>query len=142
MKTDLENKKGFLLPWLIFLSIIFFISFIYPLGNKTIGTSFILKCQFKEITGFPCPLCGMTRAFVSAANLNFKNAALINSGGLFLFIYLFVYLVFGWIYLLLNKKNKFIKKLLEYNSFKLILIIISISWIINLSKVIFFNFSY
>jgi len=142
MKTDLENKTGFNFFWLIFLSIIFLISFFYPIGNKITGIDFLLKCQFKEITGLPCPLCGMTRAFVSAANLDFKYAALINPGGLFLFCYLFVYLLLGWFHQFFNQKNKYIKKFIEYNSFKLILIIILISWGINLLKAVFFDFCY
>jgi SNF family Na+-dependent transporter len=142
MKTDLENKTGFIYPWIIFLTVIFLISFIFPLDKKITGINFIFKCYFKEITGLPCPLCGMTRAFVSAANLDFGYAALINPGGLFLFIYLCTYLLCGWAYLIFNKKNKYIKKFIEYNSFKLIIIVISLSWLLNLSKAVFFDFNY
>ncbi|WP_294401166.1 DUF2752 domain-containing protein [uncultured Clostridium sp.] len=31
-------------------------------------------CLIKLITGFPCPGCGMTRAYLSMLNLNFKDA--------------------------------------------------------------------
>jgi hypothetical protein len=33
------------------------------------GTDIDLPCPFLEITGVPCPLCGGTRAFVHAAQL-------------------------------------------------------------------------
>ncbi|MDR2157132.1 MAG: DUF2752 domain-containing protein [Clostridiales Family XIII bacterium] len=35
---------------------------------------FAVGCPFKLITGIPCPGCGMTRAFLSAAQLDFRSA--------------------------------------------------------------------
>ena len=35
---------------------------------------FIYKCPTRFIFGIPCPSCGMTRAFLSAAKLDFKAA--------------------------------------------------------------------
>lgn len=51
------------------------------------------KCPFYCITGFPCPSCGMTRAFLSCLRLNFIQA--FNYHPLFLIIgleliYLFI----------------------------------------------------
>ena len=35
---------------------------------------FIYKCPTRYIFGIPCAACGMTRAFLSAAKLDFKAA--------------------------------------------------------------------
>ncbi len=40
------------------------------LGWFTVG----VPCPFKLIFGIPCPLCGMTRAFVSLLKLDFSAA--------------------------------------------------------------------
>jgi uncharacterized membrane protein len=46
-----------------------------PVG-ACIAIIFVLGCPFKWITGIPCPGCGMTHAFLAAAQFDFANAFL------------------------------------------------------------------
>lgn len=131
MKTDLENKSGFLLPWLVFLTLILLISLILPIGfgeifqEKNIS---LFNCPYKQIMGHDCPFCGMTRAFVGAAHINFKYSFNINPAGFFLFIYMVIYIGAGWIFIF--SRNNFLKKFLEYNVLLPVFIVIAGSWII------------
>ena len=52
--------------------IILFIGFIYFLIYRFTGWG--LPCLFKEVTGFPCPSCGISHMFVHLASLDFKSA--------------------------------------------------------------------
>jgi hypothetical protein len=45
------------------------------------------RCGFHEITGLPCPSCGMTRALFAAANGRFKEAFAFHPLGLLLFVF-------------------------------------------------------
>jgi hypothetical protein len=42
--------------------------------RKGIG-KVVPQCMFKQITGWPCPSCGMSRAFCSISRGEFKKAA-------------------------------------------------------------------
>lgn len=41
-------------------------------------SSIPLVCPFKAMTGFPCPTCGATRAFIHFAHLNLTEAFVMN----------------------------------------------------------------
>jgi hypothetical protein len=51
--------------------LIFFIVIIYILLNNKLHRSI---CIFYNITGVPCPGCGMTRSFMSLLKLDFKSS--------------------------------------------------------------------
>ncbi|WP_288695433.1 DUF2752 domain-containing protein [uncultured Brachyspira sp.] len=55
------------LKFCILLVLIFCVNF-----NKNLPVENL--CLFRATTGFPCPSCGMTRAYIHALNLDFKNA--------------------------------------------------------------------
>ena len=103
----------------------------------TILTSFLLvielvpvTCIFKQVTGIYCPACGMTRAFHSILNLNFRDAFSYN----ILSIPLFIFIVSSFLILIyetLIGKFEYVPKLLKLLSNKLILIIIFISIFIS-----------
>lgn len=60
----------------ICLGIIFASIFFSPkdLEEKRGIAKIIPECMFKKITGYPCPSCGMTRAFCSISRGNFAAA--------------------------------------------------------------------
>jgi len=107
----------------------------------TILTLFLLvikfipvTCIFNQVTGISCPACGMTRAFYSILNFNFRDAFCYN----ILSIPLFIFIVSSFIILIyevLLDKFEYIPKLLKLLSNKFVLviifIIIFISFIIN-----------
>ena len=103
----------------------------------TILTLFLLvielvpvTCIFKQVTGIYCPACGMTRAFHSILNLNFRDAFSYN----ILSIPLFIFIVSSFLILIyetLIGKFEYVPKLLKLLSNKLILIIIFISIFIS-----------
>lgn len=55
------------LKFCILLVLIFCVNF-----NKKLPVENL--CLFRATTGFPCPSCGMTRAYIHVLNLDFKNA--------------------------------------------------------------------
>ncbi len=54
---------------------------------------FNISCVFLEITGIPCPGCGMTRAFLSLVTMDFYQAIKHNVV-IFFMPYVFIYLIF------------------------------------------------
>ena len=45
---------------------------LYKMGSK------LIFCPFKELTGLPCPGCGMTRAFWLLSEFKIKKALMLN----------------------------------------------------------------
>lgn len=66
--------------------------FLQPTGGEFVnfpgGTQFGETCAVIQITGKPCPQCGMTRAFVYGARGAWLRAADYNPAGLALFLWL------------------------------------------------------
>jgi hypothetical protein len=58
--------------------VVLFLSFILP----TSGAFFISVCTFKNITGTPCPGCGLTRSVINISHLHFARAFQINPMGI------------------------------------------------------------
>lgn len=151
MKNDSDINNSFLLPWLILLTMILLVSIMMPwngglLSSENSSTSLsigkgvvavkkqiplLASCPTRRFTHHPCPLCGMTRAFVSAAHLDISYSARINPAGFFLFVYMVCYTLAGWTYLVFKIEKLLL--FLHYNSFKIILIIITISWVYTLT---------
>ena len=57
----------------------------------------LIECAFHNITGLPCPSCGLTRSFHSMAHLHFNDAFGLNWMGPVLFtgILLLGFMLFG-----------------------------------------------
>lgn len=65
---------------IILLSIILVAIFLDPLNYS------ISECAIKQITGYSCPSCGLTRSFHAGANLNIAQAFAFHIIGPFLFL--------------------------------------------------------
>lgn len=106
----------------VILFLMFFSFALYNLADIDFNSemSHIILCPFKYITGFECPGCGMTRAFIAISQLDFYSA--------FKFNFISYPLLFSMvIYLTPFKKRAyelFIKYKLEYFS----LIVIFVFW--------------
>ncbi|MFH1033666.1 MAG: DUF2752 domain-containing protein [Pseudomonadota bacterium] len=63
-----------------------------------------LPCPFQELTGLPCPLCGMTRAFLSMGQMQVGRAMIFNAAGAMLFVFLAAQALLGWAALISNSR--------------------------------------
>lgn len=91
---------------------------------------FNYKCIFKSIFHIDCISCGLTRGFKSILNLNFIEATRYNILSIPLFILVIVY------YILYLFNNRLLDKIYSYiiKNYNVCLIILLISWIINIVK--------
>jgi hypothetical protein len=93
-------------------------------------------CVFKNLTGIPCPGCGMGRATIEFFKGNFINSLLINPLAIPFIIFVIISVV--WIIIdLISGKDRFYKLLTKDLplKYKLILVfIIGINWLWNIVK--------
>jgi hypothetical protein len=132
MKKDSENSTGFLLPWLIFLTGIFLISLLLSTDSGGVlqeKLSFF-KCLYQQVMGHGGPLCGMTRAFVHAGHLDFRDSFYMNPAGTLLYIYMVIYIATGWFYMFFRIES--LKRFLEFNTMVPISSTVMGSWILIL----------
>ncbi|MCP4118949.1 MAG: DUF2752 domain-containing protein [Desulfobacteraceae bacterium] len=134
MKTGSDKKKQqFLVIRLALLSTVLAVSIVLPpdlfverYGDAATGGI----CLFKRITSIPCPLCGMTRAFVYAGHLRIVESFFHNPAGFVLFLYMVIYISAGWSYLVFPMER--LRSFLEYQMLIPMTLLISGSWVILL----------
>jgi len=99
--------------------------FIIVVLNINIG------CFFRNTFGIRCPGCGLTRAFFSILNLNFIDAFKYNIISIPLFIIIVIINLLLVYDIIFNENNvlNFTKKISKY--YKLILLLILITFIVN-----------
>lgn len=96
------------------------------------------SCLFYKYIGFPCPSCGMTRAL----KYLLKGDILLTIKTNLLCIPLFAFIImitFIYLYSLIFKKkyiNTFLDKIA--NNYKTIIVLISINWIVNIVKSLYY----
>lgn len=92
-------------------------------------------CLFKNITGLPCPGCGMTHAFFDFIRLDFKAAYYHNAFSV-LFYSVFFLMIFAELLFKISK-NKYLISWIQKNKKTIIIlaaIISGINWSINLYR--------
>ena len=95
---------------------------------------FDVNCIFKNITGIPCPGCGLTRGFRALFNGNIIEAEKYNV----LTIPIFITLIALGLLMIIdtiqktNKTSKLLQKISKH--YKLLIIIVIINWIINIAR--------
>lgn len=102
-RPDLLSKKGYCAPHLVVLSVCSAILigalFLSPpeAGEEhlTIGPLTIPEtCMFKNLTGIPCPGCGLTRSMVAAAHGNMRQSFHYHRLGLLTLFYILLQFVY------------------------------------------------
>ncbi len=104
------------------LIILFAISYYFL--NKYTG--FSIPCLFKELTGYDCPGCGITRMIFALMRLDIKSAFNFNP---LVFIYapfIAMYFIYNDYLYIYDKKDKYISRIPQY--IWIILIIITIAF--------------
>lgn len=119
------NNKNKILILFLYLGLI--LIFLLYLNNY-------IPCLFKKTFNIQCPACGLTRAFKSILNLKIIESFSYNILTIPIIIILGIILISTIIDIIYNKKllDKIIKKILKH--YYLILILLIISWIINIYK--------
>ncbi|MEW6127433.1 MAG: DUF2752 domain-containing protein [Acidobacteriota bacterium] len=89
---DLWNRK---LATTIFvgLTLVFLLSVFYKPAPATPNGDYFSICGFKNLTGYPCPGCGLTHSFCELGKGNVQSALQWNWMG----IPLFIFLIFVWL---------------------------------------------
>lgn len=64
-----------------------------------------LPCFFHQLTGYPCPSCGMTRSFIFASHFNFSAAVMINPLGSCLFVFTLIFVFYAFIVILFRTRR-------------------------------------
>lgn len=54
------------------------------------GETRFFPCYFRELTGYPCPSCGLTRSFHAMAHLEFRQAVKFHPVGVILYAALLI----------------------------------------------------
>lgn len=109
--------------------------FLYYSSNSISGYTF---CLFKNVTGFPCPACGSTRATVSLLHGNFLESILINPLSILTNILILISIIWMLTDLIRNKETYFFfmkkKWNLNWKITMLLILTIIINWIWNIKK--------
>ena len=119
------NKKNKIL--ILFLYIGLILIFLLYINNY-------IPCIFKKVFNIPCPACGITRAFKSILNLKIIESFSYNILAFPIIIILGIILISTIIDIIYNKKylDKIINKII--NNYHLIIILLLLSWIINIYR--------
>ena len=104
-----------------------------PLGpHGEIAEDFFLDapCVFHLVTGLPCPLCGMTRAFANLSRLQVSQAAAFSPAGSVIFGLLACYVMLTWLHVLTGWRG--LLRLIRRDYFGVIVFITIMGWLARL----------
>ena len=93
-KINKNNKKYKKIRFVFFIIFLVFILYITD----------IYRCPFKYITGIPCPLCGITRALISALKLDFNKAFYYHALWPLILVVMMLYFLTYFKHIKINKK--------------------------------------
>lgn len=93
-----------------------------------------IPCIFKKIFNIPCPSCGLTRAFKLILKLQITKSLSYNILTIPIIIILSTILISTIIDIIFNKQylNKILNKIIK--NYKIIILLLIISWIINIHR--------
>src|SRR5438105_2664173 len=104
------------------------------------GSSLPTPCLFKEITGLPCPSCGITRALLLLAHGNLSASLFLNPLGLLLALGMIALPV--WVFIdVYRKSDSFLlfylcmEKAIKQRAFAIPMALLTcLNWVWNISK--------
>ena len=67
-------------------------------------------CLFKQLTGIPCPSCGLTRSFIAISHFEFAKALQYNLAGLLIYIIVLLQIPYRFMVIVNSKYAFFIAK--------------------------------
>ncbi len=87
------------------------------------------SCIMLNVTGLPCPFCGMSRAFEEFIHLNFSKSIFYNPGSVFFFTFSAIFCLAIFVLSFFNYKFS-----IKFNRFTLsvFLILLMTLWILNI----------
>jgi hypothetical protein len=114
-------------------AVILMLAFLFAVKLYNPFESELLTCQFKNLTGYDCPTCGLSRSVYSFLSLRITDSIGYNPLGCVLVLGLFAFLV-KFAAELITKKEIIIPIIKPYRKFMLffILLLVFSTWIIKL----------
>jgi hypothetical protein len=109
------------------------VGLLVPLDSRgEIRADFFLEvpCVFHLVTGLPCPLCGMTRAFANLSRLQIVQAVAFSPAGSAVYLFLLCYSALGWFYALSGWRA--LRPWLRRNYLGLLVLITIMGWPVKL----------
>ena len=100
-----------------------------------------LPCIFHQLTGYPCPSCGMTRSFILMSHLNFSEAAKINPLGSILFVFTLIFVFYAFIVILFHAPRIRIRVTQKWEGICIRIMVVAV-FVINWTYLIIFQKAY
>lgn len=107
--------------------------FLYSFSSSIEGHT---VCVFKNLTGFPCPACGSTRATLQLFHGQLWNSILINPFGIVTNVFVFISIIWMTFDLVKSKETFFPYLKKDWNNrIKIVLLVfVLVNWIWNIQK--------
>lgn len=84
------GRRYFWLKGILVFTLLIFIAGLFFLKPQNLG---LPACQFKSLTGYSCPSCGLTRSLFAISHLRFWDSLQLHPMGIVFYFFIFVLLL-------------------------------------------------